>query len=382
MSYTSRLLTTIPLLTVLSFSAVTLPVAAVPLIQENAQQAFQQSYQKFQRAQASDSVPREQLKELAYDAFEKGEAHFGRRHMNTATLALNYLLMLNAQERIDAEHHKLAQLAATVYRQELAADDLALLDPLLLALETMPEANTEALASYEAALSELYAGWPETQVGSRIAIRVQVAKQLMRLGQSRPGMWQTIYEESLAHHGASHSTTLQAGYFSGLSSIEEDKGQALAILERVANTEVGRDGEALQIQVASYYTLAKLHMSSNRLNSLADTLSQIKVMQANLQNNVDKQLIKRVNPRYPTDEARDGKEGAVLLQFDINQEGNVENIRVLEETSKNFGRLAIEALSKWRYIPAFENGQPVAVENEKVQLDFSLGAPGPTRHIN
>ncbi|MFC3120821.1 energy transducer TonB [Agaribacter flavus] len=81
----------------------------------------------------------------------------------------------------------------------------------------------------------------------------------------------------------------------------------------------------------------------------------------------------RTNPRYPTTAARDGIEGFVVLSFDINTAGEVENITIVDAKPKGmFERAARSALKKWKYQPQTKNGQPTAVSAMQVQLDFSL----------
>ena len=83
--------------------------------------------------------------------------------------------------------------------------------------------------------------------------------------------------------------------------------------------------------------------------------------------------IVRIDPKYPIQAARDGKEGWVKLSFTINEAGGVEDVKVIDAQPKRiFNREAVRALKKWKYKPRIEEGQPVKQFNQKVQLDFSL----------
>lgn len=63
----------------------------------------------------------------------------------------------------------------------------------------------------------------------------------------------------------------------------------------------------------------------------------------------------------------------VLLQYDINEEGKTENIKVLESTHLGiFDRKAIDALSKWLYRPKLVDGKPVKRTGLTVQLEYDL----------
>lgn len=83
--------------------------------------------------------------------------------------------------------------------------------------------------------------------------------------------------------------------------------------------------------------------------------------------------IVRIEPRYPIQAARDGKEGWVQLSFTINEVGGVEDVEVINaEPRRIFDREAKRALRKWKYKPKIVDGKPVKQFNMKVQLDFKL----------
>ena len=85
--------------------------------------------------------------------------------------------------------------------------------------------------------------------------------------------------------------------------------------------------------------------------------------------------IVRIEPRYPIQAARDGKEGWVKLSFTINEVGGVEDVEVIEAQPKRiFDREAKRALRKWKYKPKIVEGKPVKQFSMKVQLDFKLEA--------
>ncbi|QOL27034.1 energy transducer TonB [Thalassotalea sp. LPB0316] len=103
------------------------------------------------------------------------------------------------------------------------------------------------------------------------------------------------------------------------------------------------------------------------------------------QANLSKQLatitnavpIKRVAARYPTNEARAGREGWVVLSYVIETDGEVSGI-VIEDSSgsSQFEREAIRAVEKWQFSPAIEDGKPVTQCKNTVQLDFKMHNSG------
>lgn len=81
----------------------------------------------------------------------------------------------------------------------------------------------------------------------------------------------------------------------------------------------------------------------------------------------------RIDPKYPTQAAKDGIEGWVKLSFSIDASGAVVDVQVLDaEPKRIFEREAIKALKAWKYQPQIRDGKAVAQQGMQVQLDFSL----------
>jgi len=83
--------------------------------------------------------------------------------------------------------------------------------------------------------------------------------------------------------------------------------------------------------------------------------------------------IVRIEPKYPIQAARDGKEGWVKLSFTINEIGGVEDVKVIEAQPKRvFDKEAKRALRKWKYKPKVVDGKAEKQFGLAVQLDFKM----------
>ncbi len=83
-------------------------------------------------------------------------------------------------------------------------------------------------------------------------------------------------------------------------------------------------------------------------------------------------LIKRVEPKYPTEAKENGVTGQVILVAAIDLEGQVEQAKVISGHPL-LNNAAIEAVKQWRYEPYIVNGQPKTVQFTVV-ITFKLSA--------
>jgi TonB family protein len=81
-------------------------------------------------------------------------------------------------------------------------------------------------------------------------------------------------------------------------------------------------------------------------------------------------LVKKVQPQYPAN-AKDARiQGQVVLQAEIDKDGNIESLSLISGHPM-LAPAAIEAVKQWKYKPYLLNGQPVKVETQIV-VTFSL----------
>lgn len=81
----------------------------------------------------------------------------------------------------------------------------------------------------------------------------------------------------------------------------------------------------------------------------------------------------RVAPRYPTRAIQQGIEGYVTLEFDIDEQGSVQNARVIEsEPGSIFHRSALEAIAKFRFKPKVVDGVAQVAYGKQYILRYNL----------
>jgi TonB family protein len=68
------------------------------------------------------------------------------------------------------------------------------------------------------------------------------------------------------------------------------------------------------------------------------------------------------DPEYPLEMMRQNVRGTVILAAVINADGSVGEVRVLNSIDDRLDEYASSALSRWRFLPALKNGNPVALQ--------------------
>lgn len=82
----------------------------------------------------------------------------------------------------------------------------------------------------------------------------------------------------------------------------------------------------------------------------------------------------KIKPKYPKAALVSGTEGWVLMAVDINEEGAVENVRVIDGENRNlFQSEARRAVALWKYKPFVDSGGlPFKKRDHQVRVDFKL----------
>jgi len=81
-------------------------------------------------------------------------------------------------------------------------------------------------------------------------------------------------------------------------------------------------------------------------------------------------VLKRVQPRYPSQALQMRIQGSVQLQATISKTGDIQNLKVVSGDGV-LSRAALEAVRQWKYKPYYLNGDPVQIETQ-ILVNFKL----------
>ena len=76
---------------------------------------------------------------------------------------------------------------------------------------------------------------------------------------------------------------------------------------------------------------------------------------------------------YPPESRDANVEGSVLVAYNVDEDGDVSDIRILSSTPVGvFDEAAIDFVRTWRFQPQKRSGVPEAVENIQSRISFTL----------
>ena len=83
------------------------------------------------------------------------------------------------------------------------------------------------------------------------------------------------------------------------------------------------------------------------------------------------EMLVEAYPEYPPQARANRLEGKVICQAEIGADGRVKNVTVLSSTDAIFNASAVKSIASRRYIPARQNGQPIAILF-MIRVDFRV----------
>lgn len=71
--------------------------------------------------------------------------------------------------------------------------------------------------------------------------------------------------------------------------------------------------------------------------------------------------VRTVAPDYPRELRAQGVSGIVMVKVTIDEQGNVTTTTVSKSSNEGFDRFAMDAVKKWKFKPARQDGNPVSI---------------------
>lgn len=76
-------------------------------------------------------------------------------------------------------------------------------------------------------------------------------------------------------------------------------------------------------------------------------------------------------PYYPTGLRKSEMEGTVIMQFVVDEKGNVKDPEAVRSTHPLFEKSCIQAIPRWRFTPGTLNGKPV-LTRVRIPIPFRI----------
>jgi protein TonB len=72
--------------------------------------------------------------------------------------------------------------------------------------------------------------------------------------------------------------------------------------------------------------------------------------------------VRTVAPEYPRELKAQNVSGLVMVKCTIDEQGNVGEVAVVKSSNEKFDQFATDALKKWKFKPARQDGTPISVQ--------------------
>lgn len=332
-------------------------------------QAFSEAYKAYQEAIAASKpwIARGYAK----DAYSYGEKIFGADHKNTATLLLNYGRLVTD----DKEARQLLEEAVNRYEAIYGEDAAELIDPLMGLASKSVRVGTlgKARKLYRRALKLTETHFPDNKLMVGI-IQVEIGKIALHKAHSKEGLHllkkasKTLddVDEKLAAPYRAETEFYLGQYQLALEKPKKATKHLLASLniyeELAPNSSNTMTNHAFLIE--AYEKMGKRDKATKHCKAIGAKSPR--------NPNQDYDPVYQVKPIYPVSAQRAGKEGYAIVEVTVDKDGFVQSPTVIEVDGHNaFAESSLEAVTKFRYAPRYENGE--AVDTTGVRYRFTYG---------
>lgn len=357
-------------------------------------EAFKEVYEEYRSAMRQGN--RVRAREKAQRALELGEELYGENHPNTARLTFNYVSLFrsnyyNANAVIVLGK---ARLALKRYETAFAGEPDELLQPMILLVQLLGHAlrlgDFEDRELHDAAYSEMRALVTRAETTAKQsadpAALPDLYLMLSKIGLDETEEWADraieLYKQTF---GENHRKTVIA-MLSTVPSYNKSKQLAMynSILAKSEKLS-GFDNYLFAIHqglAVMYLDRDEESQATAHLQAAGSYLEKLD------RRDTEYHPINKRQPTYPRRALSRGMSGWVIVEFTVTNTGTVEDAKVaancawvqrlttkgecVDRSNRVFDKAALEAATRFRYIPRFKEGAPIAVKGVQNKISFEI----------
>ncbi|XOV90263.1 MAG: TonB family protein [Pseudomonadota bacterium] len=326
---------------------------------------FDRSYAIYQKYYGAGEW--EQATTAASEVLYFATRAFGKTSINTANMAFNYARLLNRAERYD-ESLPLLDQAMDVLRAFHGPASAELVEPYLELGKARWSTGRESngIAAFRRAVH--LAGLQSRAEKARLNMVVGVFLSNRMFSVAARLFLQDAMQQYQAEVGDADVRVAFAALHIGRGLVFDDSySPAMPLLEQALGVFVA-DERNLQLELATRKLLVQALEGLGR----SDEATEHCLVVGRKSMSDQHILIGTVEPNYPVDAVEQMENGWVVVEFTVNEEGFVRDPVVAETTSTLFNAAAIEAASRFRFAPRFQDGKPIATPGVRNKISFHI----------
>jgi TonB family protein len=348
--------------------------------------SFSQIYQEYQSSQKTEDYGN--TISLAEKLVGLGKTKFGEDNENTINLTYNLATAYAAGKQLQNAFDTM-QLVVTDYESRYGAKSEKVFKAVLDQLNFIPKAwgidpqkQKRVLKPIAKKAIEIATHLSEVSKEKAPYIYYHLIKAITRppviyqVKKEAVNYTELAYETMVSDLGKSDIRTLEVQLtLASLKANLRKNNRAIELYEDLVTNIDNQLNTSHPYELAARSRLVSLYEGKGQSEKATEHCIQIGKMTP-WEQNLEPMPLFRIEPQYPIDYARAGKDGWAKMSFTIDEMGFVEDIEILDvEGGAKFGKESVKVLKKWRYAPKFENGQAVTAKNMTVQMDFKMGKP-------
>lgn len=341
---------------------------------ESDRTAFKEQYGQYQilskKEDWSAAVPH------AEKAYQLGLSLLGEEHKSTAALQYNWgyaLLELSREEQAEPVLRAALRKFEALYGKN-AEELIPVLMDLSRARASQLEDVRQEKAGYLRALkiAEEVHGKNSVYYGRLAGEAGNILMSISRSRQAKRFLRES-YESFSEALGGQHPQTGVAAFYLGKYELGTGhSSDAIKYFDAALATFKQPDEPANEFEVRTHAFLVQAHERGGDSESATKHCLAIGRMTPAMATQEYLPLFKKA-PMYPKGAQRAKLEGYVVVKYTVDKFGFVVNPQVESSHGPaSFNKVSLEAASKFRYAPQFENGRPVSTDGVRNKFTFTL----------